>query len=898
MMNGLRRYEFSERLAQILGESRRDLRFRVTLLVTGGIVPPGPRGRGSPPATPQYAANLLLGTMAAPQQAHTIEAIHCYRELRPTVMGADASGPRVIFGPHAKAPEADTLPALPLLSGRLRFGEVMIRLLELALATETRATLARELLGIRISRSFPAAAVQIGGWSQGRRTVLTQRYELAEGARPPAWLDPDRGGVADPGLLHSVFLPADKLIEIGALTTFPAKEGYPMINLGPKMASVANLVNLAKKTRYRQRWEKLLEAFRNAQAWTDKVDTADNRLVEVTGFGSNPGNLRMLTYTPDHLPASPALVVALHGATQTAASYDKGAGWSTLADRHGFAVLLPQQHWINNPLRAFNWFRPEDTERNGGEPLSIKQMIDRMIADHGIDPRRVYVSGVSSGGAMTSVMLATYPEVFAGGAVIAGIPYRSADGLQDAFESMFQGRRRSGDEWSELVRVASAHQGPWPKLSVWHGDADSAVTPLNAGEIVKQWTALHGLDETPTIEKTVADYPHQVWQGADGEDLVESYTITGMTHGVPVHPGNAEHQCGTAAPYFLDVGISSTYHIANFFELTSPLSQTEAADRTSASAGTTTAPEPSEIPASDSSDSDKATTVRVVSGEHVPASEAFSSERPDADETPRRPAGDGPLGVDIPGIISQSLAAAGLLKGARGADSESRAKANGPLGIDVQGIINTSLEAAGLLKEGSKHSRGASGPLGIDIAGIIASSLEAADVLHDRVRNASKATVDADDVAKSDWRGEGWERRAGDDPNAFREGSVLFGQAASGEGDDLGNEVRSVSRRLTLGSQPELSYVRKLHLRAGVNDYTRASFRVLVDGLPVDEVIAVGMDHVESHWLQRADIDLAPFADRTVTLTFEVAASANVRNPVFAKAWVDRISVRSAAAVE
>jgi len=90
MATGLRRYEFSERLAEILGESRRDVRFRVTLMIAGGLVPPGPRGPGSPPATPNYAADLLIGIMAAPQQVHTVDAIRCYRELRPTAVAPDA----------------------------------------------------------------------------------------------------------------------------------------------------------------------------------------------------------------------------------------------------------------------------------------------------------------------------------------------------------------------------------------------------------------------------------------------------------------------------------------------------------------------------------------------------------------------------------------------------------------------------------------------------------------------------------------------------------------------------------------------------------------------------------------------------------------------------------------
>jgi feruloyl esterase len=94
---------------------------------------------------------------------------------------------------------------------------------------------------------------------------------------------------------------------------------------------------------------------------------------------------------------------------------------------------------------------------------------------------------------MTSVMLACYPEVFAGGAIIAGLPYGAASNVQQAFESMFQSPSRSAREWGDLVRAAAPYGGPWPRISVWHGTADKIVVPSNAREILKQWTDVHGL---------------------------------------------------------------------------------------------------------------------------------------------------------------------------------------------------------------------------------------------------------------------------------------------------------------------------------------------------------------------------------------------------------------------
>src|SRR5207248_10109719 len=132
---------------------------------------------------------------------------------------------------------------------------------------------------------------------------------------------------------------------------------------------------------------------------------------------SNPGALRMWTYVPKPLQSSPPLVVVLHGCTQSAASYVNGAGWASLADEHGFVLLAPEQQQVNNHKSCFTWFQPGDIARGKGEALSIRQMIDRAVHDHNLDPSRIFVTGLSAGGAMTSVMLATYPEIFAGGAI-------------------------------------------------------------------------------------------------------------------------------------------------------------------------------------------------------------------------------------------------------------------------------------------------------------------------------------------------------------------------------------------------------------------------------------------------------------------------------------------------
>jgi poly(hydroxyalkanoate) depolymerase family esterase len=204
---------------------------------------------------------------------------------------------------------------------------------------------------------------------------------------------------------------------------------------------------------------------------------APARLSTLTGFGSNPGALKARSYLPKHLPEGAPLVVVLHGCTQTAAAYDHHSGWSLLADEVGFALLFPEQQRANNPNLCFNWFLPADAKRGSGEALSIRQMIQAMVATHGLDRHRIFVTGLSAGGAMATTMLATYPEVFSGGAIIAGLPHGSATTIPEAFDRMRGHGGPSEEDLQRALRSASNHRGPWPRVSIWHGSADHTVAP-------------------------------------------------------------------------------------------------------------------------------------------------------------------------------------------------------------------------------------------------------------------------------------------------------------------------------------------------------------------------------------------------------------------------------------
>lgn len=292
-------------------------------------------------------------------------------------------------------------------------------------------------------------------------------------------------------------------------------------------------------------------------------------LQRVTGFGANPGQLAMYVYRPASLPADPPVVIALHGCTQNAQTYADHSGLPELADRDGFLVVFAETSSANNPNKCFNWFQPADNRRGQGEAESVRQMAAHAVSAYSADPARTFVTGLSAGGAMTAVMLAAYPDVFAAGAVIAGLPYDCAKG-SSPYTCMNPGVDKSPAAWAQLVRDAHpAWPGPWPRVAIWQGDADTTVVPRNADELRDQWTALHGLAQTPSRTSVIGpDATRQEeYRAADGTVAVEVDRVPGIGHGTPVDPGSGPGQCGhTGAAYFL-ASICSAHWISKFFGL-------------------------------------------------------------------------------------------------------------------------------------------------------------------------------------------------------------------------------------------------------------------------------------------------------------------------------------------
>lgn len=325
------------------------------------------------------------------------------------------------------------------------------------------------------------------------------------------------------------------------------------------------------------------------------------QLEQVSDFGTNPGGLTMFEYAPADIPTGPRpLVVALHGCSQTATEY-MNTGWNEVADELGFYVLYPQQSAQNNQLKCFNWGGgwpgmpsatvPDSTrvdltyvERGVEENMSIIEMIDHMSERYEIDDRRVYVTGVSAGGGMASLMLALWPDVFAGGAIIAGIPYGCNFEQQTTGEAkrcMQNSVNRTPEQWGDYVRSAYGdHDGSRPLVAVWHGTSDGMVNYSRLTENVEQWTNVHGIDATPDATQSVGRVTLDEHTDSDGTVVVRAYTVQNMAHGVPVYPAE---NCGSThwsllGSFFHAVGVCAARENALFWGLDEEPSSTTPPD--------------------------------------------------------------------------------------------------------------------------------------------------------------------------------------------------------------------------------------------------------------------------------------------------------------------------------
>jgi poly(hydroxyalkanoate) depolymerase family esterase len=235
------------------------------------------------------------------------------------------------------------------------------------------------------------------------------------------------------------------------------------------------------------------------------------------------------------------VVVMLHGCTQSADDFAAGTQMNRLADEHGFFVVYPEQAAHANMSKCWSWFKQQDQLRDAGEPSLIADIVREVATRHDADLRRVFVAGLSAGGAMAVVLGETYPELFAGVGVHSGLPYGSAHDVPSAMAAMKGGR--SG--LAGLKGMPSAATGspkkavqPVPTI-VFHGDRDHTVQQTNGSEIVKQAQEayLAQAGEVTFTASTQAgkapggrSYSRTVYSNGEGQAHIEAWTVQGAGH--------------------------------------------------------------------------------------------------------------------------------------------------------------------------------------------------------------------------------------------------------------------------------------------------------------------------------------------------------------------------------
>ena len=240
------------------------------------------------------------------------------------------------------------------------------------------------------------------------------------------------------------------------------------------------------------------------------------------------------------------LVVMLHGCTQDPDDFAAGTAMNERAREQGFFVLYPQQAQDANPSRCWNWFEPEHQERGRGEPALIASLTQEVIKQHGIDAGRVYVAGLSAGGAMAVIVAAAYPELFAAVGVHSGLPGGAASNVAEALMVMQRGQvgivlRAKGGRAGTAPKALLEPQVPVPTI-VFHGDQDHTVHPRNGEQvIVAALGAAAGAPDTHArpsgsaqVEQGVSSrgrrYTRSTQHGDQGQALTEHWLVHGAGH--------------------------------------------------------------------------------------------------------------------------------------------------------------------------------------------------------------------------------------------------------------------------------------------------------------------------------------------------------------------------------
>lgn len=244
-------------------------------------------------------------------------------------------------------------------------------------------------------------------------------------------------------------------------------------------------------------------------------------------FEGEGARLAYRLYIPANRGTAPMpLVVMLHGCTQSPEDFAAGTRMNQLAEEKGFLVAYPAQSNSANMQRCWNWFRPGDQQRDSGEPGLIAGMAREILREDGADPRRVYVAGLSAGGAAAAILAARYPDLFAAAGVHSGLGCGAARDLPSALSAMRQGA-------ADLPTPTGTGARLVPTI-VFHADGDSTVNPRNGDQIIEQLQRSLPVDWRMRVEEGRVPNGHAwrrtLYADGSGRHPLEQWLIHGGGH--------------------------------------------------------------------------------------------------------------------------------------------------------------------------------------------------------------------------------------------------------------------------------------------------------------------------------------------------------------------------------
>ena len=258
-------------------------------------------------------------------------------------------------------------------------------------------------------------------------------------------------------------------------------------------------------------------------------------------WSNHAGTRAYKLYVPARIGDTPPLVLMLHGCTQSADDFAAGTRMNQLAEAHGFLVAYPEQGTSANPSKCWSWFKTTDQVRDTGEPSLIAGIARAVAERQNVDPRRIFVAGLSAGAAMAVILGETYPELFAGVGAHSGLPYASAHDLASAMAAMKGGRSGFAGIGNPVGAAPAPRRQPVHAVPtiVFHGDRDHTVQHANGAQIVQQAANAHVAEVGDAVMRIHTEsgtspggrrYSKAVHVDAKGQPHIEAWTVHGAGH--------------------------------------------------------------------------------------------------------------------------------------------------------------------------------------------------------------------------------------------------------------------------------------------------------------------------------------------------------------------------------